>query len=106
MASFQCHKLLAKRQVFEKQPATTVEELEDHTRQEYKRVNHVRVLSRFACELQCHILLKSQADRILTRDRGREFESPQPRHSFPGIRFCRQSRGPEPPCRLDLGYEM
>jgi hypothetical protein len=68
MASFQCHKLLAKRQVFEKQPATTVEELEDHTRQEYKRVNHVRVLSRFACELQCHILLKSQADRISTRD--------------------------------------
>ena len=27
------------------------------------------MLSRFACEWQCHILLKSQADRILARDR-------------------------------------
>jgi hypothetical protein len=50
MPSFQCCELLAKSEVFEKQPATTVEESEDHTRQEYKRVYHVRVLSRFACE--------------------------------------------------------
>jgi hypothetical protein len=75
MPSFQCRKLLAKSQVFEKQPATTLEELEDHTRQEYKRVNHVRVLSCFACEWQCHILLKSQADRILARGNGRWSQS-------------------------------
>jgi hypothetical protein len=72
MPPFQCRKLLAKSQVFEKQHATTVEELEDHTCQEYKRVNHLRVLSRFAFEWQCRILLKSQADRILARDKGKE----------------------------------
>ena len=51
--------LLAKSEVFEKQPVTTPEESEDRTRQEYKRVYHVRVLSRFACEWQSRILLKS-----------------------------------------------
>ena len=69
MPSFQCRELLAKGQVFEKQSATTMEESEDRTDQEYKRVYHVRVLSRFACEWQCRILLKSQADRILVNDR-------------------------------------
>ena len=49
--------------------ATTLEESEDRTHQEYNRVYHVRVLSRFACEWQCRILLKSQADRILANDR-------------------------------------
>lgn len=49
MPSFQCRKLLAKSEVFEKQPATIVEESEDCTRQKHKRVYHVRVLSRFAC---------------------------------------------------------
>ena len=68
MVSFQCRKLLAKSEVFEKQRAMTVEESEDHTRQEYNRVYHVGVLSRFACEWQCRILLKSQADGILARD--------------------------------------
>ena len=29
----------------------------------------MRVLSRFACEWQCHILLKSHGDRILARDK-------------------------------------
>jgi hypothetical protein len=61
--------LLAKSEVFEKQSATTVEESEDRIDQEYNRVYHVRVLSRFACEWQCHTLLKSQADRILANDR-------------------------------------
>ena len=68
MSSFQYRELLAKSEVFEKQPATTVEESENRTRQKYKRVYHVRVLPRFACEWQCRILLKSQADRILARD--------------------------------------
>jgi hypothetical protein len=49
-------------------PATTVEESEDRTRQEHKRIYHVWVLSRRACERQCRILLKSLADRILARD--------------------------------------
>ena len=66
--SFQCRQLLAKGQVFEKQSATTMEESEDRTDQQYKRVYHVRVLSRFVCEWQCRILLKSQADGILARD--------------------------------------
>jgi hypothetical protein len=44
--------LVAKSDVFEQQTATTVEESEDRTDQEYKRVHHVRVLSRFAREWQ------------------------------------------------------
>lgn len=68
MPSFQYRELLATSEVFEKQLATTVEESENRTRQEYKRVYHARVLSRFACEWQCRILLKSQAARILARD--------------------------------------
>jgi hypothetical protein len=68
MSSFQCRELLAKSEVFEKQPATTLEGSEDRTRQEDKRVYHVRVLSRFACECQSRILLKLQTDRILARD--------------------------------------
>jgi hypothetical protein len=68
MPSFQYRELLAKSEVFEKEPATTVEESDDRTDQEYKRVYHVRVLSRFACEWQCRILLKSQADRVLAND--------------------------------------
>jgi len=39
--SFQCRELLAKSEVFEKQPATTVEQLADRAHQEYKRVYHV-----------------------------------------------------------------
>ena len=69
LSAFQCREWLAKGQVFEKQSATTMEESEDRTDQEYKRVYHVRVLSRFVCEWQCRILLKSQADRILANDR-------------------------------------
>src|ERR1700674_1806559 len=69
MLSLQHRELLTKSEVFEKQRAMTVEESEDHTRQEYNRVYHVRVLSRFACEWQCRILLKSQADRVLANDR-------------------------------------
>jgi hypothetical protein len=79
MFSFQYRELLAKGEVFEKQPVTTVEESEDRTRQEYERVYHVRVLSRFACEWQCRIVLKSQADRILARDRA---DCDQPRDAF------------------------
>jgi hypothetical protein len=50
MPSFQCRELLAKSEVFEKQPATTVKESEDRTNQENTRVNQMRVLSRFARE--------------------------------------------------------
>ena len=71
MLSLQCRELLVKSEVFEKQSATTVEESEDRTRQENKHVSHERVLSRFACEWQCSILLKSQADTILATDRPR-----------------------------------
>jgi hypothetical protein len=69
MPSFQYRELLAKSEVFKKQTATTVEESGDCTRQEYKHVYHVRVLSRSTCEWQCRILLKPQADRIVARDR-------------------------------------
>ena len=60
MLSLEHRELLTKSEVFEKQRAMTVEESEDRTRQKHKRVYHVRVLSRFACEWQCRILLKSQ----------------------------------------------
>ncbi len=50
MPSFQYRELLAKSEVFEKQHATTLEESEDRTRQECKRVYHAQVLSRFPCE--------------------------------------------------------
>jgi hypothetical protein len=70
MPSFQCRELLAKSEVFEQQTAMTAEESEDRTDQEYKCVYHMRVLSRFACEWQCRILLKSQADRVLAKDTG------------------------------------
>jgi hypothetical protein len=68
MFSLHRRELLTKNEVFEKQPATTVEESEDQTDQEYDRVYHGRVLSRFACEWQCRILLKSRTDRILAND--------------------------------------
>jgi hypothetical protein len=42
--------LLTKNKVFKEQSATTLEESENRTRQEYERVYHMRVLSRFACE--------------------------------------------------------
>ena len=64
MPSFQCRELLVKSEVFERQPATTVEESGDRTDEEYKRVYHVRAPSRFAREWQCHLPLKSQAARI------------------------------------------
>jgi hypothetical protein len=62
-------------EVFEKQPATTMEESEDRTSQGYQRVYHARVLSRFACESQCRILLKPQADRILASDKEQQSHS-------------------------------
>jgi hypothetical protein len=61
---------LAKNEVFEKHPATTVEESEDYTDQDYNCVYPVRVLSRLACEWQRLTLLKLQANRILVNDGG------------------------------------
>jgi hypothetical protein len=52
MPLFQCREMLAKSEIFEQQTAMTVEESEDRTCQEYKRVCHARVLSRFAFERQ------------------------------------------------------
>jgi hypothetical protein len=51
--------LLAKSEVFEKKFAATAEESENRARQEYELFCHARVLSRFACEWQSRILLKS-----------------------------------------------
>jgi hypothetical protein len=51
-------------------PAATLGESEDRTDQEYNRLYHVRVHSRFVCEWQCRILLNSQADGILANHRG------------------------------------
>src|SRR6267142_6493972 len=68
MPSFQYRELLAKSELFDQQTATTGEESEDRTDQEFKRVYYMRVLSRLACDWQCRILLKSQADRVLARD--------------------------------------
>jgi hypothetical protein len=66
--SFHCRELLAKNEVFEKHPATTVEESEDYTDQDYNCVYPVRVLSRSACEWQRLTLLRLQAYRILVND--------------------------------------
>jgi hypothetical protein len=52
-----------------------MEESEDRTSQGYQRVYHARVLSRFACESQCRILLKPQADRILASDKEQQSHS-------------------------------
>ena len=62
--------LLAKSEVFEKHPATTVEESGDFTDQDYNCVYPVRGLSRLACEWQRLSLLKLQAYRILVDDGG------------------------------------
>ena len=53
---------LAKSKVLKKQTATILEEPENRTGQEYKRVYYVQVLSSFASVWQCHVLLKSHAD--------------------------------------------
>jgi len=72
MASIQCRELIAKSDIFEKHHVTTAEEAKDSTRQKKKRAYYGRVLSRFSCELQCRILLKSQTDRILAIDSRKE----------------------------------
>ena len=69
MPSFQCHELLAKSQIFEKEPATTAENTKDRTDQESKNMYHAIVVSHFACGRQHRMLLKSQADRLLANDR-------------------------------------
>jgi hypothetical protein len=70
MFSLQYRELLAKGEVFQKQPTMSVEEAPDHSRQEPNDVHHVQVLSHSACGWQRRMLLKSQADRILANDRG------------------------------------
>jgi hypothetical protein len=65
MSALQYRELLAKGEVFEKQPTMSVEEAPDRSRQEPSGVYHVPVLSHSACGWQHLMLLKSQADRIL-----------------------------------------
>ena len=72
MASIQCRGLLVNSEIFEKQLVTTAGESKDSIRQETKRAYHVRVLSRFAWEPQCRILLKSGADRNMAIDSQKE----------------------------------
>lgn len=69
MPPFQCRELLAKNEVFKKEPTTRAEEAKNRTYQESDGLYHEVVLSHFACERQRCILLKSQADRILANDR-------------------------------------
>jgi len=69
MSALQCRELLAKGEVFQKQPTTIAEEAPDRSRQEPNGVYHVPVLSHSACGWQRRMLLKSQADRILARHR-------------------------------------
>jgi len=67
MSALQYCELLAKGEVFQKQPTMSVEEAPDRSRQEPNDVYHVPVLSHSACGWQRRMLLKSQADRILAR---------------------------------------
>ena len=67
MSALQYCELLAKGEVFQKQPTMSVEEAPDRSRQEPNGVYHVPVLSHSACGWQRRMLLKSQADRILAR---------------------------------------
>jgi hypothetical protein len=60
--------LVAEKQVLEEEPATSTEESKNDTDQKSNGSYHARVLSHFACGRQPHILLKSQADRVLAKD--------------------------------------
>src|SRR5258705_10624622 len=66
---FQCRELLAKSKVFKKQHASGEKHAKDRAKQESEGVCHATLLRHFACEMQCCILLKSKADRILANDR-------------------------------------
>ena len=73
MSALKYCELLAKGEVFQKQPTMSVEEAADRSRQEPNGVYHVAVLSHSACGWQHRMLLKSQADRILARHRASLF---------------------------------
>jgi hypothetical protein len=74
MSALQYCELLAKGEVFQKQPTMSVEEAPDRSRQEPNGVYHVPVLSHSAYEWQRRMRLKSQADRILANDRTQNTE--------------------------------
>jgi len=65
---FQNSELLAKHEVFKKQPAMTTEEANKSADQKTDSTYHAQVISQFACERQRRILLKLQADRVLARE--------------------------------------
>ena len=69
MFPFQHRELLTKGQVFEKESATSTDKPNNRTCQESDGTYHARVLAYFPCGRQCRILLKSQADRFLARDK-------------------------------------
>ncbi len=69
---FQCRELLAKSKVFKKQHASGEKHAKDRAKQESEGVCHATLLRHFACEMQCCILLKSKADRILANDSGKQ----------------------------------
>ncbi len=69
MPPFQRRELLAKNEVFKKEPTTRAEEAKNRTYQEANGVYHAGVLSHFACGRQGCILLKSKADEIVANDR-------------------------------------
>ena len=71
MSALQYCELRPKGEVFQKQPTMCVEEAPDRSRQKPNGVYHVPVLSHSACGWQRRMLLKSQADRILARHKGR-----------------------------------
>ena len=71
MSLFQCRELLTKDHVFKKEPTTSTEEPKKYVYQKSDSIDRAKVLSHFACGRQRRMLLKSQADRILARDRSR-----------------------------------
>jgi len=69
MPSLQRCELLAKSQVLKKQIAPSAEYAPNRSEQKPKQVDHVMLLSHLSCGREGCILLKSQQNRIMTRDR-------------------------------------
>jgi hypothetical protein len=69
MPSLQRRELLAKSQVLKKQIAPSAEHAPNRSEQKPKQVDHVMLLSHLSCGRDGHILLKSQQNRIMARDR-------------------------------------
>lgn len=68
MSPFKGRELLPKREVFKQKIATRTEQVKNRADQESQGFHHARLLSRLACGTQRRILLKLQADTILSND--------------------------------------